>query len=323
VLHPSSDVGFASPTGTTGGTAGADSPDRAADSTDTTAADTESRAVSPPPTCPTTADAECDDDAPATAAGVPTSNDTTSVPSLDGPADDVTAALCLAAAPGLTVDGLHPGDHVPLRSGHPAQGTSGRIVGTVNPTSTAVLLTHGEVTHASTSQLKHLGPDMPELQMPLEPNQAAVDCCAREARTTPEVQHEHLQTAAEYSSNDTWQQPRAPHSSAPIFEDGTVGLGFLPTNGDVCRHEDICHKTTSPRTQARTTLGINVPTTWAEAKASPESKHWIGANATEMNCHREFDTFRLRRLKDMPRRCRAVKLKPVFRIKTTKGNSLD
>ena len=306
VLHPSKDTGFASPTGTTGATTGVDSPNLEADSTD-----------------PTTADVEYDDDAPATAAGVPLSNDTILVPSLDGPADDITAALYLAAAPGLTVDGYYPGDHVLLRSGHPAQGTSGRIVGTVNPTSTAVLLAHGEVTYASTSQLKYLGPDMPELQMPLEPNQAAVDYCAREARTSSEVQHEYLQTAAEYSSNDTWQQPRAPHSSATILADGSVGLGFLPSNGDVYRYEDICHKTTSPRTQTRTTLGINVPTTWAEAKASPESKQWIGANATEMNCHQEFDTFRLRRLKDMPRRCRAVKLKPVFRIKTTKSNSLD
>ena len=255
--------------------------------------------------------------------GVPLSDDTVLIPNLDGPADDAATALQLSAPPGVTVDGFYPGDHVLFRTGHADQGTSGHIVGTVDHDNTSVLLPHGGTVQARTSELRFLGPDMPIMALALEPNSAAVAYSAREAGVESEVQHEYLQTAAEYSANDPWRDRPPHHVSSAVLEDGTVAGGVLPINGLVSRYSAVCAKATSARTRVRSTLGMVVPRNWTEAMAQPEAEDWRKANATEMDCHHEFQTFRLRRASDMPRRCRAVKLKPVFRIKTTRNNMLD
>ena len=255
--------------------------------------------------------------------GVPLSDRTVLIPNLEGPADDAATALQLSAPPGVTVDGFYPGDHVLFRTGHTNQGTSGHIVGSVDLDNTSVLLPHGGIAQARTSELRFLGPDMPIMALALEPNSAAVAYSVREAGLESEVQHEYLQTAAEYSANDPWRDRPPHHVSSAVLEDGTVAGGVLPINGLVSRYSAVCAKATSARTRVRSTLGMVVPRTWAEAMAQPEAEDWRKANATEMDCHQEFQTFRLRRAADMPRRCRAVKLKPVFRIKTTRNNLLD
>ena len=258
-----------------------------------------------------------------TAPGVPVSDETIYVPALSGPAEDIATALSLSAPPGITVDGFYPGDHVLFRTGHADQGTSGHIVGTVDADSTSVLLAHGAVVCASTDQLRYLGPDVPIMALPLEPNREAVAYSAREAAATSEVQHEYLQTAAEYSGNDPWRDRSPYHVSSTVLEDGTVAGGVLPINGLVSRYSAVCSKATSVRNRIRSTLGMVVPRTWAEAMAQPEAEDWREANATEMRSHHKMQTFRLRPRGEMPRRCRAVKLKPVFRIKTLKDNTLD